>query len=98
MERSGANMLFGIDSVGIAAYLGFCLLNGGSHLGFGRLAVEIFQFNDVGVLHVVVYLLARTEEDVGIAVLIVKFGDGAVEPAHACQGKGEAMHKLSLQG
>ena len=97
MERSRANLLFGVHSVGIAAYLGFCLLDGGSHLGVCRLAVEIFQFNDVGVLHVVVYLLARTEEDVGIAVLIVKFGDGTVEPAHACQGKGEAMHKLSLQ-
>ena len=93
MERSGANLLFGIDSVGIAAYLGFCLLDGGSYLGFGCLAVEIFMFNYVGVLHVVVYLLARTEEDVGIAVLIVKFGDGTVEPAHARKSKGEAMHK-----
>ena len=97
MERCGAYLLFGIDCVGIAAYLGFCLLDGGSHLDVCCLAVEIFQFNDVGVLHVIVYLLARTEEDVGIAVLIVKFGDGTVEPAHACQGKGEAMHKLSLQ-
>ena len=97
MELSRAYMLFGIHSVGIATYLGFCLLYGGSHLGVCSLAVEIFQFNDVGVLHVVVYLLKWTEEDVGIAVLIVKFGDGTVEPAHACQGKGEAMHKLSLQ-
>ena len=97
MERSRANLLFGIDCVGIAAYLGFCLLDEGSHLGVCRLAVEIFQLDYVGVLNIVVYLLARTEEDVGIAVLIVKFGDGTVEPAHACQGKGEAMHKLSLQ-
>ena len=97
MERSRANLLFGVHSVGIAAYLGFCLLDGGSHLGVCRLAVEIFQLDYVGVLNIVVYLLARTEEDVGIAVLIVKFGDGTVEPAHACQGKGEAMHKLSLQ-
>ena len=71
MERSGANLLFGVHSVGIAAYLGFCLLDGGSHLGVCRLAVEIFQLDYVGVLHIVVYLLARTEEDVGIAVLIV---------------------------
>ena len=97
MERSRANLLFGVHSVGIAAYLGFCLLDGGSHLCVCRLAVEIFQLDYVGVLHIVVYLLSRTEEDVGIAVLIVKFGDGTVEPAHACQGKGEAMHKLSLQ-
>ena len=97
MERSRANLLFGVHSVGIAAYLGFCLLDGGSHLGVCRLAVEIFQLDYVRGLHIVVYLLARTEEDVGIAVLIVKFGDGTVEPAHACQGKGEAMHKLSLQ-
>ena len=97
MEISGAYLLYGVHCVGIAAYLGFCLFDGGSHQGVCRLAVEIFQFNDVGVLHVVVYLLARTEEDVGIAVLIVKFGDGTVEPAHACQGNGEAMHKLSLQ-
>ena len=81
MELSRAYLLFGIDCVGIAAYLGFCLLNGGSHLGFGRLAVEIFQLDYVGVLHVVVYLLARTEEDVGIAVLIVKFGDWTIEPS-----------------
>ena len=97
MELSRAYLLYGVHCVGIAAYLGFCLVDGGSHLGFGRLAVEIFQLDYVGVLHVVVYLLARKEEDVGIAVLIVKFGDGTVEPAHACQSKGEAMHKLSLQ-
>ena len=93
MERSRAYLLFGVHGVGIAAYLGFCLLDGRSYLGVCRLAVEIFQFNDVGVLHVVVYLLKGTEEDVGIAVLIVKFGDGTIEPAHARQGKGEAMHK-----
>ena len=81
MERSRAYLLFGVHSVGIAAYLGFCLLYGGSHLGFCRLAIEIFQFNDVGVLHVVEYLLARTEEDVGIAVLVVKFGDWTIEPS-----------------
>lgn len=81
MERSRAYLLFGVHSVGIAAYLGFCLLYGGSHQGVCRLAVEIFQFNDVGVLHVVVYLLARTEEDVGIAVLVVKFGDWTIEPS-----------------
>ena len=81
MERSRAYLLFGVHGVGIAAYLGFCLVDGGSHLGVCRLAVEIFQFNDVGVLHVVVYLLARTEEDVGIAVLIVKFGDWTIEPS-----------------
>ena len=81
MELSRAYLLFGIDCVGIAAYLGFCLLDGGSHLGVCRLAVEIFQFNDVGLLHVVVYLLARTEEDVGIAVLVVKFGDWTIEPS-----------------
>ena len=93
MEISGAYLLYGVHCVGIAAYLGFCLFDGGSHLGVCSLAVEIFQFNDVGVLHVVVYLLKGTEEDVGIAVLIVKFGDGAVKPAHARQGKGVAMHK-----
>ena len=93
MEISGAYLLYGVHCVGIAAYLGFCLFDGGSHLGVCRLAVEIFQCNDVGVLHVVVYRLARTEEDVGIAVLIVKFGDGTIEPAHARNGKGEAMHK-----
>ena len=93
MERCCAYLLFGVHSVGIAAYLGFCLLDGGSHLGVCRLAVEIFQFNDVRVLHVVVYLLKGTEEDVGIAVLIVKFGDGTIEPAQARKGKGEAMHK-----
>ena len=93
MERSRAYLLYGVHCVSIAAYLGFCLLDGGSHLGFCRLAVEIFQFNDVRVLHVVVYLLKGTEEDVGIAVLIVKLGDGAVEPAQARKGKGEAMHK-----
>ena len=93
MERSGAYLLFGVHCVGIAAYLGFCLFDGGSHLGVCRLAVEILQFNDEGVLHVIVYLLARTEEDVGIAVLIVKFGDGTIEPAHTRQCKGEAMHK-----
>ena len=81
MELSRAYLPYGIDSVGIAAYLGFCLVDGGSHLGFGRLAVEIFQLDYVGVLHVVVYLLARTEEDVGIAVLIVKFGDWTIEPS-----------------
>ena len=81
MEISGAYLLYGVHCVGIAAYLGFCLLNGGSHLSVCRLAVEIFQFNDVGVLHVVVYLLARTEEDVGIAVLVVKFGDWTIEPS-----------------
>ena len=81
MERSGAYLLYGVHCVGIAAYLGFCLLNGGSHLGVCRLAVEIFQFNDVGVLHVVVYLLKGTEEDVGIAVLVVKFGDWTIEPS-----------------
>ena len=87
MEISGAYLLYGVHCVGIAAYLGFCLFDGGSHLGVCRLAVEIFQFNDVGVLHVVVYLLARTEEDVGIAVLIVKFGDRTIEPAQARKGK-----------
>ena len=97
MEISGAYLLYGVHCVGIAAYLGFCLFDGGSHLGVCRLAVEIFKFNDVRMLHVVVYLLARTEEDVGIAVLIVKFGDGTIESAQARQGKGEAMHKLSLQ-
>ena len=97
MERSCAYLLFGVHSVGIAAYLGFCLFDSGSHLDVCRLAVEIFQFNDVGVLHIVVYFLARTEEDVGITVLIVKFGDGTIEPAQARKGKGEAMHKLSLQ-
>ena len=81
MERSRAYLLFGVHCVGIAAYLGFCLFDGGSHLGFGRLAVEIFQLDYVGVLHVVVYLLARTEEDVGIAVLVVKFGDWTIEPS-----------------
>ena len=81
MERSGAYLLFGVNSVGIAAYLGFCLLDGGSHLGVCRLAVEIFQLDYVRVLHVVVYLLARTEEDVGIAVLVVKFGDWTIEPS-----------------
>ena len=81
MELSRVYLLFGFHCVGIAAYLGFCLLNGGSYQGVCRLAVEIFQFNDVGVLHVVVYLLARTEEDVGIAVLVVKFGDWTIEPS-----------------
>ena len=81
MERSGANLLYGVHCVGIVAYLSFCLFDGGSHFGVCRLDVEIFQFNDVGVLHVVVYLLARTEEDVGIAVLVVKFGDWTIEPS-----------------
>ena len=81
MELSRAYLLYGVHCVGIAAYLGFCLLDGGSYLGFGCLAVEIFMFNYVGVLHVVVYLLARTEEDVGIAVLVVKFGDWTIEPS-----------------
>ena len=81
MECSRAYLLYGVHCVGIATYLGFCLLYGGSHQGVCRLAVEIFQFNDVGVLHVVVYLLARTEEDVGIAVLVVKFGDWTIEPS-----------------
>ena len=81
MERSRANLLFGVHSVGIAAYFGFCLFDGGSHLGVCRLAVEIFQLNYVGVLHVIVYLLKGTEEDVGIAVLVVKFGDWTIEPS-----------------
>ena len=81
MERSRAYLIFGIDCVGIAAYLGFCLFDGGSHLGVCSLAVEIFQLYYVGVLHVVVNLLARTEEDVGIAVLVVKFGDWTIEPS-----------------
>ena len=81
MERCGAYLLYGVHCVGIAAYLGFCLFDGGSHLGICRLAVEIFKFNYVGVLHVVVNLLARTEEDVGIAVLVVKFGDWTIEPS-----------------
>ena len=48
-------------------------------------------------LHILVYLTTGAEEDVGIAVLVVKLGDGTVEAALASKGKGESMHKsLSL--
>ena len=48
-------------------------------------------------LHILEYLTTRAEEDIGIAVLVVKLGDGAVEAALARKGKGETMHKsLSL--
>ena len=35
----------------------------------------------------------RTQEDVGIAVLVVQLGDGTVGAALARQGKGVAMHE-----
>ena len=48
-------------------------------------------------LHVGEYLTTWAEEDIGIAVLVVKLGDGTVEAALARKGKGETMHEsLSL--
>ena len=44
-------------------------------------------------LHVGEYLVSRTEEDVGITILVVKLRDGTVEAALTRQGEGIAMHE-----
>src|SRR5574344_462537 len=43
--------------------------------------------------HILVYLATRTEEDIGIAVLVVKLGDGTVETALARKGESKAMNE-----
>ena len=43
--------------------------------------------------HILEYLATRTEEHIGIAVLVVKLGDGTIEAALARKGEGEAMNE-----
>ena len=93
VETGMADVVVHIDRVGIAAHLGLCLLGGNLNLGIRRMALQVFQLNDIRMLHIRENLMARTEENVGITTLIVQFGDGTVEAALAGQGKGIAMHE-----
>ena len=74
-----------IQGVGIAAHLGLSLCDSLLNLCVRGLALQVFQFDNVGVLHIGKNLIQRTQENVGIAVLIVQLGDGAVEMALARQ-------------
>ena len=87
------DMVVHVERLGIAAHLGLGLIDGGSHLGLRSLALQVFQFDDIGVLHIREYLVSRTEEDIGIPVLVVEFRDGAVVAALARQGERVAMHE-----
>ena len=82
-----------IDRVGIAAHLGLGLLGGNLNLRIRRMVLQVFQLDDIRMLHIRENLMARTEEDVSIPLLIVQFGDGTLEAAVAGQGKGIAMHE-----
>lgn len=93
MELGLSDTLAHGDRVGIAAYLRLCLLHGGCHLLIGGLALEIFQLDDIGVLHVRVNLMKWTEKDISIAALIVKLGDRTIVAALARKGKSVAMHE-----
>ena len=61
-----------VHSLGIAAHLSLGLPDGSSHLGIRGLTPQIFQFDDVRVLHILEYIVSRTVEDVCIAALVVK--------------------------
>ena len=82
-----------VDRLGIAAHLSLCLLHGRLDLRLRGMTLQVLQLDDIGVLHVGINLMERTQEDVGIAVLVVQLGDGTVEAALARQGKGVAMHE-----
>ena len=64
MERGVANVFAHIHRIGISAYLGLGLLHGFLHLRVRGPALEVFQLDDVGMLHVGEKLVARAEEDV----------------------------------
>ena len=93
VEKGVADALVHVQRVGIAAYLCLSLLHGCLHLGLRGLALEVLQFDDVGMLHVGEDLVAGTEEDIGIATLVVQFRDPAVAAALACPGQCVAMHE-----
>ena len=82
-----------VHRVGIAAHLGLRFLYGLGYLLVGRLALEVFQLNDIGMFHIGEYLTVRTQEDVGIAALVVQLGYGTVEAALAGQGQRVAVHE-----
>ena len=93
VETGMPDVVVHIDRAGIAAHLGLCLLSGNLYLRIRRMALQVFQLDDIRVLHIRENLMARTEEDVGITTLIVQFGDGTVVATLAGQGKGVAMHE-----
>ena len=93
VEPGRSDMLVDIDRIGIATNLSLGLLCGSLHLRLRSVALEVFQLDDVRVLHVGVYLVERTQEDVSIAALIVKLRNRAIEAALARQGEGIAMNK-----
>ena len=82
-----------VDGVGIAAHLCLGFLYGSLNVSVRCLALEVFQFDDVGMAHISENLMKRTQEDVGIAVLVVELGDWAIIAALACQGESVAMHE-----
>ena len=68
-----SDMVVHVERLGIAAHLCPGLIDGGSHLGLRSLTLQVFQFDDIRVLHILEYLVSRTEEDIGIPVLVVEF-------------------------
>ena len=62
------DLLVYINRFGIAAYLGLGLLHGSFHLCICSLTLQVFQLDDVGVLHVRENFIERSQEDVGITL------------------------------
>ena len=52
VERGMPDTFIRVHRLGVAAHLVLCLLDGSLYLGFLCLALQVFQLDDVGVLHV----------------------------------------------
>ena len=97
VEGGVPDVVVHVYRIGIAAHLRLGLIYGCLYLQLGCAALQILQLYDIGMFHILEYLATRTEEDIGIAVLVVKLGDRTIKAALAGEGKGLAMHEsLSL--
>ena len=80
-------------AVGIPVGLGDACLAELFHRFVTLFSFGIFQFDDVAVLHVLIDVGKGHEEEVGISLLGVLLGHGAIEAVWGSHGEGETMYE-----